>query len=697
MPPDPRSRRTARRGQTMVEFAITLPVMLMLLFGIIEFGRLFQAWLTLQNAARTAVRYGVTGAWDPLSVQRHTGSSLTDETILDELVPCEPGNTARFLDHWGVACNPDSDFHYGLRVDMARLPSIVDRARQGAAGLELVEGDNIVGMLRGNGSPMDSEPANAPNEPGWFHVSICSSRPPIVSEGSARYLPSADRNERQCQVIENVRGTTGFGPLVGDNQYDAGGPGDYLEVVIHYNAPLITPLNALMGWVGVDYINMAARRVGVNEAFRPSQVVNLPPHVGLPTPQPSTTPVFTAPPPPNSTATKVPEITLTPTNTGTLQPSATPQCSDLEIAGASLTGSYLQIRVRNRNPAPVYITGANVVWRRWSGGEMYAAAANVVGNDPHWTGIDLTPPTNMGPAGADGVWIDDPDLREFGGNSAITVWQVRFQNGPPSLSSAGYSIFDFAGTTLSFGGGAPCIMDVGLVTATPDMSMTPDMTTSPTETSAPQCSDFQLSFERFEPAGVVVFRLRNLGSTTVEISAFSVAWAQLTPSMFANQIEVGAFAFGSASNTVMWVGSDSSPPTSATASGGGDPSWNITPVIAASESLSMYVDFDGLGGPGTLSDYGGHRSDFNGTNVRFGDCTVGVSDVSTPVTPPPSVTPTYTRTPGPPTATFPPSNTPQPTSTFPTATPTRTWTPSSTPIPSITPSPTETFDFCFEC
>ncbi len=53
-----------RTGQTLAEFAITLPILLILLFGIIEFGRIFQAWVTLQNAARAAARYASTGVYD---------------------------------------------------------------------------------------------------------------------------------------------------------------------------------------------------------------------------------------------------------------------------------------------------------------------------------------------------------------------------------------------------------------------------------------------------------------------------------------------------------------------------------------------------------------------------------------------------------------------------------------------------------
>ena len=51
-------------AQSMVEFALVLPVLLALIFGIIEFGRLFQAWLSVQNSARFAVRYAVTGNYN---------------------------------------------------------------------------------------------------------------------------------------------------------------------------------------------------------------------------------------------------------------------------------------------------------------------------------------------------------------------------------------------------------------------------------------------------------------------------------------------------------------------------------------------------------------------------------------------------------------------------------------------------------
>ena len=49
------------RGQALVEFALLLPVVLLILFGIVEFGRAWQTKQTLTDAAREAARVAVVG------------------------------------------------------------------------------------------------------------------------------------------------------------------------------------------------------------------------------------------------------------------------------------------------------------------------------------------------------------------------------------------------------------------------------------------------------------------------------------------------------------------------------------------------------------------------------------------------------------------------------------------------------------
>jgi Flp pilus assembly protein TadG len=46
-------------GQELVEFALILPLLLLLFLGIIEFGRAMLAYNTIANAAREGARYGI--------------------------------------------------------------------------------------------------------------------------------------------------------------------------------------------------------------------------------------------------------------------------------------------------------------------------------------------------------------------------------------------------------------------------------------------------------------------------------------------------------------------------------------------------------------------------------------------------------------------------------------------------------------
>ncbi|TFD19264.1 TadE/TadG family type IV pilus assembly protein [Cryobacterium sp. TMS1-13-1] len=53
-----RFRRIAgERGAVAVEFALLLPVLVLLVFGIFEFGRVYNAQISITNAAREGARY----------------------------------------------------------------------------------------------------------------------------------------------------------------------------------------------------------------------------------------------------------------------------------------------------------------------------------------------------------------------------------------------------------------------------------------------------------------------------------------------------------------------------------------------------------------------------------------------------------------------------------------------------------------
>ncbi|HEX5826858.1 MAG TPA: PKD domain-containing protein [Candidatus Limnocylindrales bacterium] len=56
------SNRDAQRGQSLVEFALLVPVLLLLVLGGLDFGRVFLGWVNLNNTARIAANYAAANA-----------------------------------------------------------------------------------------------------------------------------------------------------------------------------------------------------------------------------------------------------------------------------------------------------------------------------------------------------------------------------------------------------------------------------------------------------------------------------------------------------------------------------------------------------------------------------------------------------------------------------------------------------------
>lgn len=71
-------------GQSLVEFALILPVLLLLIIGIIEFGWILNGQITLTNAAREGVRAAVVqGETDAYITAKSAVNNFTTSTSLN--------------------------------------------------------------------------------------------------------------------------------------------------------------------------------------------------------------------------------------------------------------------------------------------------------------------------------------------------------------------------------------------------------------------------------------------------------------------------------------------------------------------------------------------------------------------------------------------------------------------------------------
>ncbi len=74
------------RGQTLTEFAIVLPILALLLFGVIQFGIAFNNYITLTDAVRAGARKGAVGRHlqnPQAAVQQSVRNASTDLKLSD--------------------------------------------------------------------------------------------------------------------------------------------------------------------------------------------------------------------------------------------------------------------------------------------------------------------------------------------------------------------------------------------------------------------------------------------------------------------------------------------------------------------------------------------------------------------------------------------------------------------------------------
>jgi hypothetical protein len=86
------ARQSHAHGQGIVEFALLLPILILILVGVFDLGRAFHALITITNAAREGARYGTLHASDEdgmvqAAVNEAAGSGI-DIIANDVIVTC---------------------------------------------------------------------------------------------------------------------------------------------------------------------------------------------------------------------------------------------------------------------------------------------------------------------------------------------------------------------------------------------------------------------------------------------------------------------------------------------------------------------------------------------------------------------------------------------------------------------------------
>lgn len=88
MPPADGSTRSGREpGDAVVEFVLLAPVLLMVLLGIFELGRVVDAWVIVHNAAREGARAGSVAPADAATVAGNAAATYLNSNLTSRDIP----------------------------------------------------------------------------------------------------------------------------------------------------------------------------------------------------------------------------------------------------------------------------------------------------------------------------------------------------------------------------------------------------------------------------------------------------------------------------------------------------------------------------------------------------------------------------------------------------------------------------------
>jgi Flp pilus assembly protein TadG len=97
-------RLTCDRGSELVEFTLVTPLLLLVLFGIVDFGLLFRRYEVLTNAAREGARIAAIPGYSDAQIQQRVTDYLTASGLNTPTFPATGAVTSQSVSVGGGKC-----------------------------------------------------------------------------------------------------------------------------------------------------------------------------------------------------------------------------------------------------------------------------------------------------------------------------------------------------------------------------------------------------------------------------------------------------------------------------------------------------------------------------------------------------------------------------------------------------------------
>ena len=386
------SKKNGSRAQAIVEFAIVLPILLMMLFGVLEVGRLIYVYAVVNNASRDAARYA-------------SAVGLDDSGLYNKYEYCAGiENAAR---HFAYFAPLTITIAYDKGPGLTPYDTCVSTDGTGADIVPVSAGDRVI-------------------------VTVTTTYTPFI-----KLLPISGKTIQAVSartILGDVNLTTGVSSIPsGGGSVPGGGTGPGGGGSGSTDTP--TPTNTA---TPTD-----------TPTSTPTQKGNKPTDVPSKTPTPTATdagPLYTLTPIPTSTSTTAPIATSTPTNTptptptftSTPTPTAVTGCGNITVSskGIEVPGTSgnksMSMTFTNPNSYSVTVMNVRVTWNSSTGGpgnpgsSLALQSVSLAGTS--WTVINstgtvtTTPPSTVtipGNATSTIIFTFNANYQHSSGNSII--------------------------------------------------------------------------------------------------------------------------------------------------------------------------------------------------------------------------------------------------------------------------------------
>lgn len=202
-------RRARKRGQTVVEFALVVPVLILLLLIAIDFGRVFLGWISLNNAARVGAHYA---ALNPHDWDTGTGPAEYDTLMADNLgaINCTPNPDPAADPVFGPTKEPGELVRVDLSCDFSVLTPVISSVLSGtisvssSASFPISSGCLAACPTGPPAPPPGTPPDNCRTAPDVEDMSVAGARAAWVAAGFAESEFNPGPGPDDTRTVENA-------------------------------------------------------------------------------------------------------------------------------------------------------------------------------------------------------------------------------------------------------------------------------------------------------------------------------------------------------------------------------------------------------------------------------------------------------------------------------------------------------------